>query len=273
VDLELWLLLIGLGKMILLLSGLTRSGSSLLCAILRQNPNITAKGRSGLLPILYGTINAFNSDSEKFLLANDINPNLKKDTVNFIASNYHNDKTQHSVDKSAFWTHPANFEMTQYFNSSKKIVVLIRDIKEIFQSWVYLYKKQTNEKKIDSLIIENPNIIDLPLLSITKAIDSGLRDQLVFINYDELIHNPLRSLDSIYDGWGIERFSHDLNNIDTTKVEKDEFYGIQLHEVRKKIKKRNNLATLSKEAELYCLEKNEILRSYGLLNNLERLAG
>ena len=250
--------------MILLLSGLPRSGSSLLSAILRQNPEINAGGRSGLLPLLWDINSAFNADAAPFLEANG-KTELRGKTLNSLVANYHNSSKPFSVDKSAFWTHPNNRLLVKdYVKPQGKTIVLTRNVKDVMVSWVKVYEDIISSFPPEEWIMKQETFIELPILSITAAIDNGLGDDFCFVDYDDLICDTEEQLERIYNAWDLPYFKHDLSFIDVSNVEDDSFYGVSLHRVRSVIERKNYDITLTPEAEDYCQKLQDIMDNYFL---------
>jgi sulfotransferase len=250
--------------MILLLSGIPRSGSSLLSAILRQNPDIDARGRSGLLPLMWDINAAFDADAAPFLEASG-KTGLREKTIKSLVNNYHDSGKRFSVDKSSFWTHPNNYDLINSFvNSENKIVVLLRNIEDIMMSWVKVYEDIIDDGSVEKWLMNQKLFIEIPLFSIDSAINSGYRDKLCFVHYEDLISNPEHELNRISDAWSIPRFPYNFNNIDTSSVEDDEPYLANIHNVRSKIEKNEYNIDLSSEAKKYCSDLQEIMDGFTL---------
>lgn len=248
--------------MILLLSGLPRSGSSLLSAILRQNPDIDSGGRSGLLPLMWDINSAFSADAEPFLKANG-KTDLRKKTLKDLANNYHNSGKLFSVDKSAFWTHPNNYNLIDYLPGGRgKTVVLLRNIEDVMISWIKVYEDIITDGSIEKWIISQKFAIELPLFSINDAIDAGYKDDFCFVHYEDLISNPKQELDKISDAWNIPHFSYNFNSIDTSAVENDEPYLANIHNVRSTISRNSYDIKLSSESKNYCAELQSVMDSF-----------
>jgi sulfotransferase len=237
---------------ILLLSGLPRSGSSLLSAILRQNPDIDAGGRSGLLPLLWDINAAFSMDAEPFLQANG-KTNLRSKTLNNLVSEYHDSNKLFSVDKSAFWTHPNNRSLiTDYVKPQGKTIVLMRNVRDIMVSWVKVYEDVISSFPPEEWIMQQETFIELPILSIAASIEAGFGDDFCFVDYDDLISDTEEQLEKVYEAWGLPKFKHDLSFIDGSSVEDDNFYGVSLHSVRSVIERKRYDIALTADAEDYC---------------------
>ncbi len=68
---------------------------------------------------------------------------------------------------------------------------------------------------------------------------SEYKDCFHLVEFDSLITNTQDTLDKVYDYLGIERFTHDLNNIKALEEEGD--YGLTgLHTLKSKLDSKNS---------------------------------
>ena len=126
-------------KQFVALSGLPRTGSTLLSSILSQNPEIHAEGNSAVCQLMWDMQQSVaNSEQIK---AN--NKDLINKLVKPIPETYYSDvKKPIVVDKCRSWTLPANMEiLNRYFNNKPKVIVLVRPLVEIVASFMSLRKK------------------------------------------------------------------------------------------------------------------------------------
>ncbi len=217
-----------------------------------------------MLPLLWDINTAFSADAAPFLEANG-KTNLRSKMLNSLVSEYHDSGKMFSVDKNAFWTHPNNRSLiTDYVQPRGKTIVLVRNVRDIMVSWVKVYEDIIFSFPPEEWIMKQETFIDLPILSITAAIDAGFGDDFCFIDYDDLVFDTNNQLNKIYEAWDIPRFDHDLLSIDTSSVEDDSFYGVSLHEVRSVIEHKKYDIILTKEAEDYCEKLQDIINSYFL---------
>jgi hypothetical protein len=70
------------------------------------------------------------------------------------------------------------------------------------------------------------------------------RDNLHFVHYDDLVTKPAETMESVYDFFGLEKFEHDLDNVENKCAEdKDHAWGLKnLHSIRSKVKKTSRPA-------------------------------
>lgn len=223
-------------KQFVALSGLPRTGSTLLSAILHQNPDIHAEGNSAICQLMWDTLQSCEKNCNEQLSANnrfDTAYHLLKEIPHIY---YRNSQRKIVIDKCRSWTLPANQDMLRRFvTDTPKTIVLTRPIDEIVASFASLYAR--NEKTFDesALLREDTE----PLMRSLRGVESAKqmnRGEFLFITYKQLIDDTKAVLDGIYDFIGAEPYEHDLNHIVNTMPENDSVYGLLgMHAVRQTI--------------------------------------
>lgn len=216
------------------LSGLPRTGSTLLSCILSQNPEIHAEGNSAVCQIMWDMQVSFETTASEQIRANH-RQSTQDDLIRSIPAIYYKDvKARYIVDKCRSWTLPDNMAMLRrYVTDDPKVIVLTRPLDEIVASFVRLRKANgwtTDPEKglLDSM--SEPIMRSQFGVEHARAINNG---EFLFIEYAELISDTVSVLDSIYTFCGIDPFEHDLQKIVNEHPEDDTFYGlIGMHDVR-----------------------------------------
>jgi len=223
------------------LSGLPRSGSTLLTAILSQNPKIHSEGNSAVCQLMWDMLKSYNINCKE-----QIDANQRQSTIGELISSipeiYYNkiDKTEKIiVDKCRSWTIPENVELLKNFiDKNIKIIVLERPIVEIVNSFVKLYQKNNIEFNVDNLLEPFKEPIMRSLNGVINAKKNNTDNTYLFISYKELIETPEETIRKIYDFCHWEPFQHDYKNIVQKYPENDEMYGLTgFHDVFPEIKK------------------------------------
>ena len=121
------------------ISGLPRTGSTLLSSILSQNPKLYSEGNSGVCQLMW--------DMQQSCLLN-IDEQLESsgryftaiDLISSIPNIYYKGLDKKIIfDKCRAWTFPLNTQLIKkYITSTPKIIVLERPIQEIVASFVAL---------------------------------------------------------------------------------------------------------------------------------------
>lgn len=222
--------------MFVCLSGLPRSGSTLLSVILHQNPKIHAEGNSAVCQMMWDMWQSCEKNCNEQLSANN-RFDTKYQLLNQIPKIYYQNTTREVVvDKCRSWTLPANQDLLRRFITDKpKTIVLTRPIDEIVASFASLYERNNREFDENVLLRENSDPLMRSLLGVNwaKQVNKG---EFLFITYKELVDETDAVLDSVYGFIGIERYEHDLNNIVNEMPENDSVYGlIGMHDVRQTI--------------------------------------
>jgi sulfotransferase len=226
-------------KQFICLSGLPRSGSTLLSALLHQNPEIHAEGNSAVCQLMADVLQSCETTSNEQLRAN-----YRYDTQYHLMSQirhiyYRNTTRPIIVDKCRSWSLQGNQEMVRsYITDTPKTIVLTRPIDEIVSSFAALYER--NGKKFDegALLREGSEPLMRSLAGVTYAKQAN-KGEFLFITYDELTSDTGAVLDSIYGFIGAERYAHNLDYIVNEMPEDDSVYGLSgMHEVRTTVGKR-----------------------------------
>lgn len=233
------------------LGGLPRSGSTLLCNILSQNPAFfVSKATSGCCDIMVGVRNRWDNLVEH--KAEGVNFDQLKNVLNGMLQNYHFTDKSLIVDKSRGWI--GNINMLEFIlGSVPKVLVPVRNLTEIFSSFEKLwrnnsaytqwhfndedyFKSQTIEGRCD-IWANQANVIGLPYNRIKDAISRGYREKLCFIEFDELTSQPEATMRMVYNYLEIPYFPHDFNNVEQYTQEDDD--GVHripnLHKIRPQI--------------------------------------
>jgi sulfotransferase len=226
------------------LSGLPRTGSTLLSAILDQNPEIHAEGNSAVCQLMWDTQMSCETAAGEQLSANN-RMDTQDALVSAIPAIYYRDvKATHIVDKCRSWTLPANMEMLKrYVRDDPKVIVLTRPIDEIVESFVRLRKANNWEGDLESdLLIPDSEPIMRSLNGVKWAQENN-NGEFLFIEYADLVADTQGVIDSIYEFCGFDSFAHDFDMIVNNHPENDSVYGlIGQHDIRSSIGLRKVLA-------------------------------
>lgn len=217
------------------ISGLPRTGSTLLSAILSQNNNIHAEGNSALCQLIWDTHVSCQVNSQEQLIASG-RTEIERSLIQSVAQIYYKDTAAlHIFDKCRSWTNPYNLSLAKnLLTESPKIVVLIRPVEEILKSFLYLYVKNNLDPTEFEEAFFNPNSEPLmrSLDGVKYAMDNN-NGEFIFIKYSELVYKPKETIESIYLFCGIEEYQHDFQDIYVKQPEQEMAYNLLgLHDVR-----------------------------------------
>jgi sulfotransferase len=255
-------------KQLVCLSGLPRSGSTILSAILDQNPLIHAEGNSALCQFIWdmhqsGTVNANEQ------LQGNNRTHVVKDLLNQIPQTYYKDipaTKEIVVDKCRSWTIPTNVEiLKKYIDSNIKIIVLERSVTAIMKSFVKVYQKNnwTNDyihTILKAMLVPNQEPVMRSIIGVNlarKANAAQIAKQqaptFLFVQYDDLVAKPAETLERIYAFCGWAPFKHNFTNIVNKHPENDAFYGLHgFHDIQVSLKKVENTVALPPDILVKC---------------------
>jgi sulfotransferase len=238
-----------LGKKYHFIAGLPRSGSTLLCNILAQNPRFHTTSTSGIMDVIFGVRNQWDNLIE---FKASPNPEGKLRVLRGILDNYYSDTDKPIVfDKCRGWL--SLLEMAEEILGHKaKVIVPVRDIREILSSFEKLWRKsaglsqhraeasnyfqfQTVRGRTD-FWLQGDQVLGLAYNRITDAIQRGFSDRMLLVDFDDMTQDPKRVFNSIYKFLDEEPFEHDFNNVKQVTWEDDSIHGFKgLHDIRSKV--------------------------------------
>jgi sulfotransferase len=247
-----------LSKRYYFMSGLPRSGSTLLSSLLNQNPNFYSGPSSPVVPTMIALENSLSND-ELFMAYPK--PEQAHKIISSVMDNYYSDVTKPVIfDKNRSWVNRLHY-IPGYFGFEPKVLCPVRNIDEILTSFITMHRRnpyigngkinfmdemliKTNtplndENRCRLLGNEEYGILGQSYAGIRQAIMQGYRKNLHFIEYDDLMNNPEETMRKIYEFLGEPYFEHDFSNIENVHKEKDaEVYGLaDMHDVRKELSK------------------------------------
>ena len=244
------------------MSGLPRSGSTLLTALLNQNPEIHASTNSPLLDTIHYTEEYLLHNSEQYKATP--NPEGAHKVLSSIPHNYYFNTPQNIIiDKSRGWVNQIQ-HIKDYITLEPKIICPVRSIQDILSSFMLLIHKSPSISFIDEVLLNNNmeitndnrcdylmssrGIIGQSYHALKEAFRKGYGNNLLLIEYDDLVKNPQQELNRIYEFLHLPSYSHTFENVTPKANENDEVYRLEnMHTVRDRVEKiyRNNSKYLS----------------------------
>jgi sulfotransferase len=241
-------------KKIVFISGLPRSGSTLLSAILNQNPEFESGISDPLIAVFEPIRVAFNNKVDYDI--SHISPEKIDKIFKNIIDDYHD-----TPDKKVFFNH--NRKWTSYYSfleriyPNYKMIITVRDIGWILDSFEVLYKNNIYKKPLyynfgDCLDVYSRcesimNMLGVSYHPLKDFLYSNKNNNNVLvIDYDALVSNPEIVIKSIYNHIEEPYFQHDFNNIiakDFTTFD-NEINMPLLHKVKKIVSPPNRKSIL-----------------------------
>lgn len=238
------------------LSGLPRSGSTLLASILNQNPAIHSGANSPMCGMMWHLEQSIVA-TEQFNAYPKMH--VVPPMVRGILEAFYADRTENLIiDKSREWSMPQNFELLKrVLPYEPKIILTVRSIVEILASFINLvhnnkgnvsfidkeieasqnfhFYRQPDETRCDSLM-RPKGPIDNALYGLAFASQLENAKYFHFVEYDDLVSDTKKTIDGIYNFLGLELFEHNYSEIDNKFHERDETYGLYgMHDVRRRL--------------------------------------
>ena len=224
------------------ISGLPRSGSTLLAALLRQNPRFHA-GMSGPLAGLFGALLGQMSARNEFSVF--IDDAKRERIVHGLFENFYADCSAEVIfDTSRGWCGwmPA---IARLFPEAK-VIACVREMSWVVDSIERLV--QRNVFSPSSIFNYSPGgtvytrangvvaadgLVGAPYDALKQACYGAQRDRLLLVQYETLTTDPVATMRAIYDFIGEPGFAHDFGHVDYDVTEFDERAGTPgLHTVR-----------------------------------------
>lgn len=235
-------------KKIHFISGLPRSGSTLLSSILKQNPRFTA----GISDPVHGYAHSIIRDTIGAVGIEALVPiERRRDLIRDIFQSYYKNGNEVCFNTNRGWT--ADTALLKDLYPDFKMIVCLRDVPWILDSFEQLNSKNpytikplyhhqelgTVHDRSSMLMGEIGNFggyVRGPLANVQQAMFCNEKDHLCFLEYDMFIDNPEECMKQLYNFLGEPYFQHDFDDIEDSYDEFDAGAKIEgLHKVRKKL--------------------------------------
>lgn len=234
------------------LIGLPRSGSTLLASLLRQNPDVYVTSTSPMLDQLVANQNIYKQKLQS-TKANYNQIQLDNITLRMIDGIWSHVPENIIIDNNRGWG--KNLKSVEIlFKKKIKAIAVYRDIPSIMASWLILIKNDPNNNididlKYRGLEITDYNRMMLMwhemVFDCVDALCCAIKDypdDVILINYDDLIENPQRELDKINSVIGSE-LVYSFENINKYSIPQKDIsaWGLSdMHTVRSNLEKIHN---------------------------------
>ena len=224
------------------ISGLPRSGSTLLSSILRQNPEFYADIASPVQALTWSAIDIVTGSENNLTVTEEKRKNL----IYGIFNGYyqHIDKPV-IFDSSRGWTKRTNF--LQALFPYTKILCPVRDIVSILNSFEVISSKNpfhtktlTEHKdnvfaRCDGMMNKNGGIVADPWILLQEGY--ALNPEMIyFIEYENLCKDPEKMMRGVYEFLEKPYYSHDFENLEYSNENFDKSCNLKdLHTVKRRV--------------------------------------
>lgn len=228
------------------ISGLPRSGSTLLAGILRQSPHFHASMSSPVASLINGCLEQMGAGSE---FSTFFDQNKRKDICLSLFKAYYREHSATDIifDTNRIWTARLH-QLVELFDDFK-VICCVRNPAWIMDSFECIYRKnpfdysrmyspqsrQTVYSRCESLA-SSSGTVGSAWTALKEAYYGEFSERLLLLDYDLLTQYPARSIELLYEFIGEPVYAHDFDHVDYQENEFDEKLGVRgLHQVKKKV--------------------------------------
>jgi len=245
------------------ISGLPRSGSTLLSGILQQNHDFYADISSPLESIAQNTIDIITGSDNNI----NVQEKQRKNIIYGIFEGYYKHIENPVIfESSRFWTKNTNFlkELFPY----TKILCPVRDIVSILNSFEIITSKNPfytttltkhNDNvfaRCDDMMDKNSGVVSGPWISLQEGYASN-PEMIHFIEYEQLCKNPEKTIKKVYEFLEKPYYPHDFENVEYSNENFDRSCNLlNLHTVKRKVQYNPPR----------CVLPSEIVKKYSEMN-------
>ena len=238
------------------ISGLPRSGSTLLSAILRQNPEFYADISSPVQGLVTSAINVITGSESNHLIDEERRKHILRSMFN---AYYEAVEPTTVFDTSRGWT--AKTSLLKALYPQTKIICCVRDLPWILDSFERISAKNTlwNATLTDDEASQTVTTRCDAMMDVKKEgqvvkpyyfLEEGLLlnpDMIQLVEYEDLCKNPEIIMREIYAFLGKPYFDHDFKNVEYENEVYDKALNMKsLHTVRKEVTWRQRPSILPK---------------------------
>jgi sulfotransferase len=230
------------------LSGLPRSGSTVLSSILNQNPDVYVTPTSPMLNVAVKMQEAWREDPT--VKANYYEEQARNLTKAILPAFWQHRPESIIIDKGRGWAKNMP-TASALFGKKIKVIVMERDLPSIMASWLTIIRKQPGcfvDKKLimSGRLINDENRMGEMWFNMVKDCMEGLQqikheapDQIVVVKYDDFIEAPLYELKRIEEFLVLPAYEYSINNIQNDTADDDLVaWGFEgLHTIRPTLEK------------------------------------
>jgi hypothetical protein len=221
-----------MNKTLHFLSGIPRSGSTVLAAILNQNPQTHVSTTSGLVHALDGLANTWHSAG--LLNENDKDRTKLAQTMRGMIDAFYEDTDKPVViDKSRGWPIAQIMgAMTQVLNRPPRIIATVRSVPDCAASFIRIAKPtDLDEFMATGQLMDHLKAAYISLQNGYLAAP----ENFLFVEYEDLLADPKAQLARVHAFLDLPAFDYDFNNIDGSSVAEDDeqLHGtVGMHDVK-----------------------------------------
>ncbi len=227
------------------ISGLPRSGTTLLSTILNQNPKFQASISGPLARFVRAVIEQSSAQGGYRFQCDEVK---RKKIIEGLFDNYYD-----APDKEVFFDTNRGWNLLlptiKDLFPYTKVLVCVRDIGWILDSFETLARKNpysvstmfsepenTNVYTRSQTLMQDNKTVGFAYMALKHAITSAEKTMLMLVEYEQLSKQPKETMQAVYKFIGQPYFEHDFDNVATSYDEFDSDVNLKgLHTTRKKV--------------------------------------
>ena len=204
------------------IAGYPRSGSTLLAALLRQNPRFHASIISPLGQLTQRLQEEYSPTSETHVFFTE---KQRRDLFSAVFNSYYMDEFKDVVfDTSRRWA--ACAEVIRECFPGSYIICCVRPVREVLNSFERVFRNNmmastifgcsvgsTVYQRMDVLMAPN-GVVGYALQAMAQAWSSPSRDRLIVVEYKDLVADPQGVMDYIHTHIEEDRFVYDAEHLE-----------------------------------------------------------
>jgi sulfotransferase len=216
-----------------LLAGLPRTGTTVLGAILNQNPEMYVSTTSSFVELLWRNYSLWYDEKEIPCLDTQAIKRMKHEYLRNVGNIWFENLTEKNIviDKRRIWHSIPNIKMyKEIYGVKPKIICTVRDIAEIVVSFMKVFEAN------DELFVHHKSLngemygVVYDRLKET-FFDSYFTECIHIVEYNDICNNTEKTLKNIYKFLEIEPYKHDLKNIEVFEQEGNHHFK-NLHDIK-----------------------------------------
>lgn len=228
------------------ISGLPRSGSTLLSAILRQNPRFHAGISSPVAGLVSGLLAQVSAGSEFAAL---VDRDQRRALVSGLFHSYYGKyPNEVIVDTNRIWC--ARLPLLLDLFPQSKVIACVRNVAWVMDSIERLYRadpfehtrlfggnpgRSTVYTRLEGLV-QHDQMVGSAWAALREAYFSEQAESLLLVDYELLSRAPQQVIPLVYQFLGEPEFAHDFERIEYDAADFDLQLGVPgLHKVRAKV--------------------------------------
>lgn len=228
------------------ISGLPRSGSTLLAGLLRQNPVCHAAMSSPIAPLMNSMLEQMGAGSEFYTFFDE---RKRKRLCQAVFDAYYLDQAKQQVifDTNRLWTARLH-QLVELFGEFK-VICCVRNPAWIADSFEVIHRKnpfdysrmyspqsrQTVYGRSEALMAAN-GTIGSAFTALKEAYYGEYSNRLLMLDYDLLTQQPRQAMQLLYNFLGMDPYTHDFDKVEYDEHEFDYTLGVKgLHSVKRKV--------------------------------------